>query len=55
MGPCRKTVLGIKDPIKNDLCYNRKFELHSLGSGGAIKILKQKSYRMTGAMDFLFL
>lgn len=46
---------GIRDPIENDLCYNRKFELHSLGSGGAIKIFKQQSNRMTGTVDFLFL
>ena len=46
----------IRDSVKNDLlCYNRKCELHSLGSGGAIKIFKEESNRMTGTVDFLFL
>lgn len=46
---------GIRDPVKNDLCYNRKFELNSLGSGRAIKIFKQENNRMAGTVDVLFL
>lgn len=45
---------GIRDPIKNDLCYNRKFELHSLGSGGAIKIFKQQSNRMVLWISYFY-
>lgn len=49
---------SIKDPVKNNCCYNWKFEFNSLGSGEAIKNFKQENNRMTGTVVggcFLFL